>query len=324
MPEAIVVVAHGQMSERKLEKIMLDFAEKRVDILLSTTIIESGLDFPNANTLIVDRAEMFGLSQLYQLRGRVGRGARRAYAYFFHSPWRRLTQEARARLETIAEETQLGAGYTIAMRDMEIRGAGDLLGAEQSGQVSAVGLDMYTRLIANAVKQRKAAREGKIMPVEMPEATFIDVPLAAYIPPDYVPDPALRLRLYRRMAMLDSLETIDSMAEELADRFGPIPDPVDNLLYQLRIKVLAQAAEVAAVVTESGQIKIRVPDLEGLNRFHLQRYLGEAVRVSRKAVWMRRELSTNEWRVLLVQVLERLRTFDRSAATLTTDKKEKE
>lgn len=310
VPEARIVVGHGQMSERELERIMVDFAEGKIDILLSTTIIESGLDFPNANTLIVDRAEQFGLSQLYQLRGRVGRGARRAYAYFFHSPWRRLSPEARARLETIAEETELGAGYTIALRDMELRGAGDLLGAQQSGQISAVGLDLYTRLIANAVKRRKAEQAGETLPPELPEGTMIDLPLAAYIPTDYVPDAALRLRLYRRMALLSSLAEIDEMAAELADRFGAIPDPVHNLLYQLRIKVLATQAGVTAVTTEGGQIQIRLPGLEGLNRFRLQRYLGQPMRVSRKAIWMSRDLSTHEWQVALVQVLEKLQHFD--------------
>ena len=161
VPEARIAIGHGQMSERQLERIMIEFAAGNIDVLLSTTIIESGLDFPNANTLIVDRAEMFGLAQLYQLRGRVGRGARRAYAYFFHSPWHTLTAEARARLETIAEQTQLGAGYTIAVRDMEIRGVGDLLGMQQSGQISAVGFDLYTRLLANAVKRRKAEESGR-------------------------------------------------------------------------------------------------------------------------------------------------------------------
>lgn len=310
VPEAVVVVGHGQMSERQLERVMIDFADGKIDILLSTTIIESGLDFPNANTLIVDRAENFGLAQLYQLRGRVGRGVRRAYAYFFHSPWRTLTEDARARLETIAQETELGAGYSIAMRDMEIRGAGDLLGAQQSGQVSAVGLDLYTRLLANAVKRRKAIMRGEEVPPELPEATLIDLPLAAYVPPDYVPDAALRLRLYRRMAMLDTLPAIDEMAAELADRFGPIPDPVHNLLYQLRIKALAQKAGVTAVTTEVGQIKIRYPELEKIDRFHLQRYLGEAVRASRKAIWMKREMSTHEWQIELVQVLEKLRLFE--------------
>ena len=189
-------------------------------MLVSTTIVESGLDIPNANTLIVDRAETFGLAQLYQLRGRVGRGANRAYAYFFHAAWRTISADARARLETIDEHTDLGAGYSIAMRDMEIRGAGELLGGSQSGHISAVGFDLYTRMLAQAVKSRKAARRGEKLPVELPEGTLIDVPLAAYIPADYVPDSALRLRLYRRMAVADSLAEIDDLAAELADRFG--------------------------------------------------------------------------------------------------------
>ena len=315
-PEATIAVGHGQMSERQLEQIMTDFDEGRIDILISTTIIESGLDIPNANTLIVDRAEMFGLAQLYQLRGRVGRGTRRAYAYFFHSRWRTLNEDAQLRLQTIAENTELGAGYTIAMRDMEIRGAGDLLGANQSGHISAVGFELYTRLLSNAVKQQKAALKGETLPADFAEATLIDVPLAAYLPPDYIPDAGLRLRLYRRMALLDLLEEIDEMAAELADRFGPIPDPVHNLLYQLRIKSLAQKARVTAVTTEAGQIKIRMQDLENVDRFRLQRYLGEHVRVSKKAIWMQRDLSTHEWQVALVQVLERLQAFDRELMRL--------
>lgn len=321
VPEAIIAVGHGQMSERKLERLMQGFEKRKIDILISTTIVESGLDFPNANTLIVDRAEMFGLAQMYQLRGRVGRGTRRAYAYFFHNRWRSLSDEAKARLEAIAENTHLGAGYDIAMRDMELRGAGDMLGASQSGQVESVGLDLYTKMIANAVKRRKEAKEQgddfdlqKAM--QLPEAPLVDLPLAAYVPTDYVPDAALRLRLYRRMAMLDTLDNIDEMAGELADRFGPIPDPIHNLLYQLRVKVLAEKAGATAVINENKQIKIRVgtQDLEDIDRFALQRYLGELVRVSRKHIWMRRELSTHEWQVELVQLLERLATYDWQSA----------
>lgn len=309
VPEATIAVAHGQMGERELEKVMTEFVEGDIQVLLSTSIIESGLDIPNANTLIVDRAEMFGLAQLYQLRGRVGRGTRRAYAYFFHGPWHTLTQEAQQRLETIAEETQLGAGYTIAMRDLEIRGAGELLGAEQSGHIGSIGFDLYTKMLAQAVRERKAVRDGKAIVTGLPEPATIDLPLATYIPPDYVPDAALRLRLYRRMAGLDSLEEVDEMAEELADRFGPIPDPVDNLLYQLRIKVLAMHASVMSITVESGQIRLRVPGLEQLPRYRLQRYLSNGVRVSKKAIWFGRDLSTNEWKVALVRVLERLETY---------------
>jgi len=309
IPEASLAVAHGQMGERELEQVMTDFVEGEIQVLLSTSIIESGLDIPNANTLIVDRAEMFGLAQLYQLRGRVGRGTRRAYAYFFHGPWNSLTTEAQQRLETIAEETQLGAGYNIAMRDLEIRGAGELLGAEQSGHIGSIGFDLYTKMLAQAVRQRKAARDGKTVVMDLPEPATIDLPLAAYIPPDYVPDASLRLRLYRRMAGLDSLDEVDDMAEELADRFGPIPDPVDNLLYQLRVKVLAMRAGVASITVESGQIRLRVPGLEQAPRYRLQRYLGNGVRVSKKAIWFGRDLSTGEWKVALVRVLERLESY---------------
>jgi transcription-repair coupling factor (superfamily II helicase) len=313
VPEARIVIAHGQMSERQLEKIMVEFAEGKVDILLSTTIIESGLDFPNANTLIVDRAEQFGLSQLYQLRGRVGRASRRAYAYFFHAPWRGLTADAQARLETIAEHTQLGSGYYIAVRDMEIRGAGDFLGGEQSGHIAMVGFDMYTRLLTRAVKRRKAEMRGEALPQETPDNVLIDLPLATYIPTDYVPEAQLRLRLYRRMATLDTLSEIDEMAAELADRFGPIPDPLHNLLYQLRVKSLAQMAAVNGIVTEAGQIRIRISELGGMDRYHLQRYLGEAVRVSKSAIWLKKDRGTHEWQIELVQVLEKLRLFDRKA-----------
>jgi transcription-repair coupling factor (superfamily II helicase) len=314
VPEAKIAVAHGQIGERELEQVMGEFVEGEIDVLLSTSIIESGLDIPNANTLIVDRAEMFGLAQLYQLRGRVGRGTRRAYAYFFHGPWRSLTPDAQARLETIAEETQLGAGYTIAMRDLEIRGAGELLGAQQSGHIASIGFDLYTRMLAQAVRQRKAAREGQEIPAALVEPTTIDLPLAAYIPTDYVPDAGLRLRLYRRMAGLATMDEVDAMAEELADRFGAIPDPVDNLLYQLRVKVLAGRAAVSSVTVESGQIRVRVPGLDHLPRYRLQRYLGDEVRVSRKAVWFGRDLGTNEWQVILVRVLEKLETFRREVA----------
>ncbi|MFZ0547698.1 MAG: transcription-repair coupling factor [Candidatus Promineifilaceae bacterium] len=313
VPEARFAIGHGQMSERELEDVMVRFVNQEIDVLVCTTIIESGLDIPNANTLIVDHADWFGLAQLYQLRGRVGRGARRAYAYFFHPTWRTLTADAKARLEAIGSQTELGAGYNIAMRDLEIRGAGDLLGTRQSGFIAAVGFDLYTRLLAQAVRARKAQKEGeqedKKLLADLPEPVLIDLPLPAYVPTDYVPDGSLRLRLYRRMAVLETMQEIDGMAVELADRFGPIPDPVDNLLYQLRIKSLAMKAGILAVTTESGQIQIRLPEESSANRLHLQRYLGQKVRVSRKAIWLTRDMSTHEWQVVLVQVLEKLQSL---------------
>jgi transcription-repair coupling factor (superfamily II helicase) len=307
VPEVFVGVAHGQMNEGELERIMLRFVNGEIDVLLSTSIIESGLDIPNANTLIVNQADHFGLAQLYQLRGRVGRGAQRAYAYFFYDNPRRLTEDARRRLETIREASELGAGFSIAMRDLEIRGAGDILGTRQHGQISAVGFDLYTRLLAQAVQELKAREGGETFAPVLPAPVTIGLPLSAYIPSEYVPDNTLRLRLYRRMAQLASLEEVDVFAEEMADRFGPIPDEVDNLLYQLRLKVLAGAAGVESISVEDGKVAVRCPRLERVNRPGLQRRLGRGVRVSRRALWVLfSDVPTQEWRVQLVQALEAL------------------
>jgi transcription-repair coupling factor (superfamily II helicase) len=307
VPEATFAVAHGQVNERLLERVMLRFVNGEIDVLVSTNIIESGLDIPNANTLIVNRADWFGLAQLYQLRGRVGRGAQRAYAYFFYDNPRRLGDDARRRLETIREASGLGAGYAIAMRDLEIRGAGDILGVRQHGHISAVGFDLYTRLLAQAVQEMKAQETGEPILPALPALVKIDLPLAVYIPAEYVPDATLRLRLYRRMAQLATLEGVDAMAEELADRFGPIPDEVDNLLYQLRLKALAGAAGVEAITIEDDKLSIRNPRLETANRGGLQRRLGRGVRVSRRAVWVPHVgVPQQTWRVLLVQALEML------------------
>ncbi|GAB4476543.1 MAG: transcription-repair coupling factor [Anaerolineae bacterium] len=308
IPEAAIGVAHGQMNEAELERVMQDFAEGHINLLLSTNIIEAGLDIPNANTLIVDRADRFGLAQLYQLRGRVGRSATRAFAYFFHPPYHRLTPEARARLETIAEYSDLGAGMNIAMRDLEIRGSGDILGIRQSGHIAAVGFHLYMRMLAQAVKQLRELREGTATPVrgepEAPrEVVTIDIPLPTYIPTDYIPDMALRIQIYRRMGDLADEAAIAALGEELADRFGPLPAPLENLLYQLRVKLLALRASVDAVVGEGGQMSIRLPGLAYVDRAGLQRRLGHNCRVSRAAIWLPRE---GAWQQALLEVLEML------------------
>jgi transcription-repair coupling factor (superfamily II helicase) len=306
VPEASIEVAHGQMEEARLAKVMMRFAQGEFDVLVSTSIIESGLDIPNANTLIVDRSDWFGLAQLYQLRGRVGRGANRAYAYFFHPRSSRLTPEARARLATIAEQTELGAGMGIAMRDLEIRGAGEILGTRQSGHIAAVGFNLYTRLLAQAVQDLKAKQERKPPSLPPPGSVVIDLPLPAYVPTDYVSDVNLRLRLYRRLADLTTEAAIQEMRAELADRFGPPPPAVENLLYQLRVKVLALAARATAVTSDDGQVSVRLPYLAEVDRAGLQRRLGGEVRVSRTAVWLPRELSQKEWPPRLLDVLEKL------------------
>jgi transcription-repair coupling factor (superfamily II helicase) len=304
LPEAQVAVGHGQMPEKELADVMDDFNAGQVDVLLSTSIIESGLDIPNANTLIVDRADTFGLAQLYQLRGRVGRGAARAYAYFFRHPRFRSTPEALERLETIAEHTQLGAGYSIAMRDLELRGAGDILGTRQHGHIVAIGFHLYTRLLAHAVGRLKAAygRPGPEAEALSPDPlpVSIDLPLASAFPPDYVPDRNLRLQLYRRLADVRDETALRAIVEELGDRFGEVPAEVDNLLFQLRVKLKAARAGVESVSMENGQILIQASTMGELEDVP---GLGADIRRSKRGLWLMRG---ERWQERLLQVLEAL------------------
>jgi transcription-repair coupling factor (superfamily II helicase) len=308
VPEARIAIAHGQMDETQLSERMERFTAGEIDVLLTTSIIESGLDIPNANTLIVDRADTFGLSQLYQLRGRVGRGAQRAYAYFFKHHRKLPTQEGRQRLETIAENTQLGAGYSIAMRDLEIRGAGDILGTRQHGHIAAVGFHLYTRLLTEAVsilrKKRGVPAELGTTTLEAPRPLVaVDLPIPIGLPKDYVPDKNMRLRLYRRLADLRSLPEVEAITEEFIDRFGLPPAPVRNLLYQLKIKILAEMAGVAAISAESGQIALRFR--EGAPPADLPE-LPPEVRIGKTALWVSYK-SLPEWRISIQQLLQDLR-----------------
>ncbi|MGC8879153.1 MAG: transcription-repair coupling factor, partial [Anaerolineae bacterium] len=311
VPEARIAIAHGQMPESQLERVMVDFVARKYDVLVCTSIIESGLDIPNVNTIIINQAHQFGLAQLYQLRGRVGRGAVRAYAYLLTPRHMEIGEAARKRLEAIAEASDLGAGLRIAMRDLEMRGAGDILGARQHGHIAAVGFDLYTRLLAQAVRQLHDGRqlpqpEGEdtlayLEPLQ--ESVQISLPLQAYLPEDYIPDAALRLRLYRRMAGMLSLADVEAMAQELRDRFGELPSPVCNLLYQLRLKVLASESDVQSISVEAGQILIKAEGLEHLNREALQRYVGATVRVSRRQIWLPLHPDTTVWQAELERVL---------------------
>ncbi|MEW6286200.1 MAG: transcription-repair coupling factor [Chloroflexota bacterium] len=316
VPEARVDIGHGQMPEHQLAEVMHRFNAGETDILLSTTIIESGLDIPNANTLIVDRADTFGLAQLYQLRGRVGRGAARAYSYFFRHRKLSPTPEGQQRLEVIAENTQLGAGYSIAMRDLEIRGAGELLGTRQSGHIQAVGFHLYTRLLADAVRQirrietaKGTSESGKWesslatfqQPISMP--VNVDLPLAVGIPADYIADQDLRLRLYRRIADLRDETEIEALASEFNDRFGPLPEMVENLLYQMRVKLRAERAGLASVNWEGGQIVLRYPpSVEEKDGKRLPD-LGPGVRGGKSSYWC--SFGEN-WKSRLLETLEAL------------------
>ncbi|OGO65798.1 MAG: transcription-repair coupling factor [Chloroflexi bacterium RBG_19FT_COMBO_55_16] len=312
VPGARLAIAHGQMDENQLSERMQQFTNGEIDVLLTTSIIESGLDIPNANTLIVDRADTFGLSQLYQLRGRVGRGAQRAYAYFFKHRRKIPTLEGRQRLETIAENAQLGAGFNIAMRDLEIRGAGDILGSRQHGHIAAVGFHLYTRLLGEAVARLRVNRglppdsQAPVLDSHRPLVS-VDLPLHISIPPDYVSDKNMRLHLYRRIADLRTTSEIDPLIEEFKDRFGIPPAPVRNLLFQLKIKLLAENANVASINVESDQIVVRFQD--GSLPSDLPD-LGANVRRGKTALWLPYSAKP-EWPDHLVSLLHILQDLGR-------------
>ncbi|XTP33524.1 transcription-repair coupling factor [Mycobacterium sp. TJFP1] len=248
VPEARVVVAHGQMPEEQLEKTVEGFWNREYDILVCTTIVETGLDISNANTLIVERADTFGLSQLHQLRGRVGRSRERGYAYFLYPPEVPLTETAYDRLATIAQNNELGAGMAVAMKDLEIRGAGNVLGAEQSGHVAGVGFDLYVRLVGEAVEAYRAAADGKTVAApEEPKDVRIDLPVDAHLPPDYIGSDRLRLEAYRRLAAAPDDAAVDAVIEELVDRYGPLPEPAQRLVAVARLRPLARAHGVTEI-----------------------------------------------------------------------------
>ena len=252
VPEARVVVAHGQMPEELLERAVEGFWNREHDILVCTTIVETGLDISNANTLIVERADTFGLSQLHQLRGRVGRSRERGYAYFLYPPQVPLTETAYDRLATIAQNNELGAGMAVALKDLEIRGAGNVLGVEQSGHVAGVGFDLYVRLVGEAVEAYKAAADGDTMTApEEPKDVRIDLPVDAHLPPDYIASDRLRLEAYRRLAAAADDAAVDAVVEELTDRYGALPEPAQRLLAVARLRLVCRAAGITEVSAPS-------------------------------------------------------------------------
>jgi len=342
VPEARFSIGHGQLDERDLERVMLQFFEGDADVLVCTTIIESGLDIPRANTIIIDDATNYGLAQLYQLRGRVGRSTQRAYAYLLYHPGKRITGDAQQRLEAIQEATELGAGFRIAMRDLEIRGVGNLLGPEQAGHIGAVGFDLYTRLLAQAVEERKAEQNvglksqrkqqlarssqqteqlrraaatapvggngnanGPITPIQL---VTLDLPLTAYLPTDYISDDTLRLRVYQKLSQAATTQDILYLRAELRDRFGPIPEPAEHLLLWLQLKVLALRAGVPSISTSEDEITIRLPADGNIDRAALQRQLNndEAVRIGPQFARINRRLVGDRWSETLRNILEAL------------------
>ena len=338
VPEAEVGIAHGQMPENQLEQAMIDFAAGKMNVLLCTTIIESGLDIPNVNTLIINRADTFGLAQLYQLRGRIGRSARRAYAYMLIPKSRSLTEAAERRLKAMLAATELGAGFHIAMKDLEIRGAGNILGGQQSGHISAVGFDLYNRMLAIAVEQLRAQRAAGVSPESVEEdagvttfpgadidieelpptqgialvpelTTTIDVGIPAGIPQDYIHDLPGRLSIYQRLAKLVHLAGVDEMEEELRDRFGPLPWQAQNLLYVVRLRLRAQRAGIASITKENERMVLRLKDEVGGARRALERALGPSVEIGNAQIRLLLEGLADGWEEPLLGTVTKLSDF---------------
>jgi transcription-repair coupling factor (superfamily II helicase) len=369
-PEAVVAVGHGQMAERELEEVMMRFADGEIDVLVATTIIENGLDIPNANTMIINRADQFGLAQIYQLRGRVGRSTLRGHCYLLYDKGGVLSYDARRRLNAIIESSEeLGAGFRIAMRDLEIRGAGDLLGARQHGQIDSVGFDLYTRLLAQSINEARRRKErfeealrkqgrtltgdaGAATPESAPLSAnqaaaeevmresldtpfdladpltppvILDLPIDARIPASYVDDEALRLQLYRRIAGINHPELLEEMRQELVDRFGKdeetgsVPEEIEHLFYQIRVKILAVKAGVDRIGRELDNLALKADALENMDRKALQRRLQRQLgvmsednnlfvpesnaRVGRRAIYLPLDAG-GHWRTALLRVLE--------------------
>ena len=299
VPKARFVVAHGQMDERRLERVMVEFADAEHDVLVCTTIIESGLDIPNVNTIVIDRAGHLGLAQLYQLRGRVGRSAAKAYAYLLHTKDERLTEDARKRLQAVFEASELGAGFKIAMHDLEIRGAGNILGAEQHGHVAAVGFELYTQMLEEAVnEQRGAPRQA-----DLPEIV-VDLALSTAIPDDYVPSRQRKLELYRRIAELRSLEQLGALRDELRDRYGPPPDPVRNLLYGVEVKLRAVAAGATEVRARGPELRVVLSnELTAEHRSALARVFPR-VQIGQRQIRLSVLDARGDWRDVLTRMLD--------------------
>jgi transcription-repair coupling factor (superfamily II helicase) len=253
VPKARIAVGHGQMAEHELEPVMAKFIEGEIDVFVSTTIIENGIDIPNVNTIVVHDADKFGLAQLYQLRGRVGRSNHQAYAFLLYQGHKALTEDAKARLEAIREFTHLGSGLQIAMRDLEIRGAGNLLGAAQSGFIGAVGFETYAQLLAEAI----AARQGRTHESDAREAV-IDVKLDAFVPNDYIPQVSQKIAVYQQLAAARTLTGVDDIVAGVRDRFGPLPEPFENLAEITRLRVLALQAGVTRVVINEQRLTLGV------------------------------------------------------------------
>ncbi len=298
IPEARIAVGHGQMAEDQLERVMMDFSNGEYDVLVATTIIENGLDIPNANTIIVNNAAHFGLAGLYQLRGRVGRATQQAYSYFFYNKDAKLTSIQEKRLRAIYEATELGAGFRIAMKDLEIRGAGNLLGAEQSGFMNSVGFDLYCKLLAEAVQELSGKQAEAVVPT-----TSVDLPLDSYLPDEYIGNRTLKVNFYQRLANLGQPEQIDAMVAEMTDRFGPPPKPVQNLLAMVRLKVEAAQLGYEAITLKDNELVLTVKRSIIPNRIALYRRFKNEAHVQQGVIRIPRRLIGSNWLEQLHELL---------------------
>ena len=319
VPQARILVGHGQMPEAELEDVMMAFAAGEADVLVCTTIIESGLDMPNVNTLILDRADRFGLSQLYQLRGRVGRGEHRAYAYLLLPPGRRITESAEKRIQAILEASDLGSGFRIAMRDLEIRGAGNLLGAAQSGHIHDVGLELYSQLLRQAVEEAKRGEEPGASLADTQEAGMprLELPVPAQIPESYVEHLPTRLAVYQRVARVKDRRGVEELRDELRDRFGPLPDETESLLQLAGLRALAASVGIQSVVHGRDTIDLTLAIPVGGARIPLEKALGPAARVGHQQIHLSVRQLGEQWLDRLTRVMERLQVFQEGLKTLS-------
>ena len=315
VPDARIAVGHGQMSEDDLASVMVDFEAGKYDVLVCTTIIESGLDIPNVNTILVEKSERFGLAQMYQLRGRVGRSGRRAYAYFLYDPRRSLTEQADKRLDVISGLHELGQGFKIALRDLEIRGAGNLLGTEQHGAIAAVGFEMYLQMLQSAVnKLRTGSEETEVSDVLSTAEMNLDLPLDHFIPRSYIRDEKLRLGAYRQLAGAEDEEELESLLRSLKDRYGTPPAQLDNLAYSLRVKLRGQRMGLRAVIAEGHDIVIRVDPDRYLDTEALSRRMAGRVAVRPNRILMRRQ--GEGWQADLLLLLDEMATLYATGAAV--------
>ncbi len=310
VPNATFEVGHGQLTDDKLEKVMVRFAAGDADVLVCTTIIESGLDIPNVNTIIVNNADFFGLSQLYQLRGRVGRGSNRAYAYFLYRRGARLPEVAEMRLRAIQEANELGAGFRIAMKDLEIRGAGNLLGADQSGHVAAVGFQLYSEMLAEAVAELR----GK--PIERAIDVSVDLPLDAYLPKEYVNDESSRLLLYRKFAAMRSTEELSQTVDELRDRYGALPERALDLIWMVQLRLSAATAGIVAITTTNNEIVLRFVKEDPLRLRALESRFAPHLRAGRAYIYLDRVGLGLRWQGVLDDIVGALQPTEKVVRVL--------